>query len=33
MTKAVASTSVEASVAGFIVWLARQRPPGDERQY
>jgi hypothetical protein len=33
MTKAVTPTSVEASVAGFIVWLARQRPSDDERQH
>jgi hypothetical protein len=33
MTKALTSTSVDASVAGFIVWLARQRLSGDERRY
>jgi hypothetical protein len=27
------ATSVESAAAGFIVWLARQRPPGDQRRY
>jgi hypothetical protein len=33
MTSAAPSTSVESSVAGFIVWLARQRSPIDQRRH
>lgn len=28
-----ASTLLDATVAGFIVWLAHQNPPHDERTY
>lgn len=33
MSNSEVSTSIEATVAGFIVWLARQSPPPDQRQY